>query len=96
MSELIKLLLILGGGLLVIVIGFIIQRKQIAKKKAELDMMSQDYNSENEEDINEAEKSAKLYINTYKNQFPKESIKNGLIQAGNNEDDIEIWINKYF
>ena len=94
MSELIKLFLILFGGFLVIVIGFIVQKKQIAKKRAELDMMSQNYSSTSEE-ISEAEQVAKNYIETYKNQFPKDSIKEGLIQTGNNEADIESWLNKY-
>lgn len=93
--NLIKLIVILVGGFTIIVVGFIFQRKQIAKKQKELDMMSSQYGS-NSVELSEEEKVAKNYIENYKTQFSRDSIKQALLQSGNSSENIEIWLNKYF
>lgn len=52
-------------------------------------------NSSNNE-ISQSEIKAKNYIEQYKSQFSKESIRNALINAGTPGPDVDIYINKYY
>jgi uncharacterized protein YacL len=76
-----------------------------AKKKREEEerMMMNSYSSgdnsnvsDDSVQISENEKIAKEYILQYKSTYPKESIKQALIQNGNLEDDVNKWLEKYF
>lgn len=96
MDELTKLFLILGGGLFVIIIGFIVQ-KLLMNKKNELEdnIYSSDYNSQNNI-ISQEEEIAKKYIQDYKLTYPRDSIKQGLLQINISEEKSEEYLNKYF
>lgn len=93
-SELMKLGGILLIGLLILVIGFIIQRKSLSKKKEDEEMMSKAYSSDSE--ISEEESRAKTYIEEYKTTYPIESLKQGLLQTGIDISKVEEYLNKYF
>ena len=49
-----------------------------------------------QESISTNEGQAKNYIEQYKSQFSRESIKTGLTNTGMSEDEIEKYLNKYF
>lgn len=96
-----KLLGILGGGLVIAIIGqIIIVKNKRAKQKEEEDMnLAYGSNSQNnlsKLELTESETIAKKYIEDYKSTYPKESIKTALINNGNLETDVDNWINKYF
>lgn len=93
--NLIKLIVILTSAFTILIVGFIVQRKHIAKKQKELDMMNSQYSS-NSEILSEEEKVAKNYIESYKSSFSRDSIKQALLQSGNSSENIETWLNKYF
>lgn len=94
--ELLKIIYIVVGGLIIGGGGQIILIKIKRKKKEEENMMYQNYSSNTQEELSEAEKIAKKYIEDYKSQYPKESIRVALINNGNLEQDVDKWINKYF
>lgn len=52
--------------------------------------------STSEPGISENELTAKKYIEDYKSQYPKESIKTALINSGISENEVENYLNKYF
>lgn len=93
--ELIKLIIIIVIGVLVLLVGFIIQ-----KKKHEKEFINNDENLSNIstsiKPLTLQEENAKKYIETYKSQYSKESISQALIKSGNDETEVNNWINKYF
>lgn len=98
----IKLIGILVGGVLVLVVGFIIQRHSIIKKQKELDMMNQAYNKgnnnsdESNQDLSESQKIMRDYILKYKSNYSREQIKSALIDAGNEENEVNEMLSNYF
>ena len=52
------------------------------------------YKNPNEE-ISDAEKNAKQYIESYKSQYSKDAIKTGLINTGISDVEAEIYLSKY-
>lgn len=99
-SELLKLITILGGGILVLVIGFIITQKIKKKHEEEIAMMNKNYPNTSQnlqsDSLSAEEESSKTYIEQYKSMYPRESIKSALINNGNSEENVENWLNKYF
>jgi len=96
-KELLKLFGILFGGILVSIIGFIIQKKSIAKKKAEQEKMNSHYSSSNSsmgEDY--SNETIKNYILQYKTTYSRDSIKTALVTSGNSSEDVEKYLNKFF
>ncbi|NQZ84228.1 MAG: hypothetical protein HRU03_00785 [Nanoarchaeales archaeon] len=97
MSELIKLLLIIGIGVVVLVVGFLQVKK---KKESQLDSM-QSYsgalskNASYSPNISTEEEKAKNYISQYKETYPRESLKVSLVNSGNSEGDVNSWLDKY-
>jgi len=59
-------------------------------------MMMQNYGNKSSQGITPQEQAAKTYIESYKNQYPRSSIKTALVNNGNSETDVENWLNKYF
>lgn len=58
---------------------------------------SQENNTQSEKNSSaELEEQAKKYIETYKSQYPKESIEQGLIQLGISNQEAKNLINKYW
>lgn len=100
--EMIKLISIIVIGLVIGIVGqVIILKRKKAKEKEEMEMMG-NYNSSpsptqtsSSENISEAEKTAKQYIEQYKNDYPRDSLKQALTGTGNSEADVEAWLNKY-
>lgn len=99
-TELLKLITILGGGILVLVIGFIITQKIKKKHKEEIAMMNENYQNTSQnlqsDSLSAEEESSKTYIEQYKSMYSRESIKSALINNGNSEENVENWLNKYF
>jgi len=95
--ELIKLLGILGGGILTFIIGFYIMKK---KKDNALDNMV-NYQKGSSQGANysphlsEREEKGKNYITQYKDTYPRDALKAALVKAGNYESDVDDWLNKY-
>lgn len=96
-QELLKLVGILGGGIVAFVIGFIVMKK----KKEQLSDNLMDYGKRDSEKHNYSptlsgkEEVGKNYIMQYKATYPREALKAALIKAGNPEMDVEEWLNKY-
>ena len=103
-SELIKLISIITVGIITIVVGGFYQRKLKLKKQKEIEMMNSAYSSGGstkessiiEEELSSEELNAKNYIEQYKNDYPRDSLKQGLIQMGVIGDNIETYLVKYF
>lgn len=98
MSDLVKLLIILGGGFLVIIVGTILQKKHQKKKKEEEEAMYSQmgsFSSQTSESLSDTEEVAKKYILDYKSSYPRESLKQGLLQMNLSEDIVEEYLNKY-
>jgi hypothetical protein len=49
-----------------------------------------------QESISQQEQNAKQYIETYKSQYPRDSIKIALMNTGLPESEVEEYLNKYF
>lgn len=98
--ELIKLLGIIGGGVIIGGIGQIIIIKNKKRKLKEEESMMSNYGSSSSSlssnEISPQEQVAKKYIEDYKTSYPKESIKTALINNGNSESDVNFWMDKYF
>ncbi|MCA9496991.1 MAG: hypothetical protein KC589_08645 [Nanoarchaeota archaeon] len=99
-DEMIKLGAILGGGLLIMLIGIAIQKRKKSKKLAEENtMMSGNSNSSSptpsSSGLSPEEEKAKTYIEQYKKDYPRESLRSGLIGNGNSESDVDSWLDKY-
>ena len=97
-NELIKLLAILGVAAVVLIGGFLIQRKRLAKKKQEEEFYNQqgDLSPKHAtEVISPEERSAKDYIEQYKGKYSRESIKQGLVSAGNSPENAQKYVDKY-
>ncbi len=81
-------------ALLVIIvpIGFLNQRKRVKMKKEmdyhEVLKSSQTGEYSNDKIIN--------YIEKYKAQYPRDSIKSALINAGNSSEEVEKYLNKFY
>jgi hypothetical protein len=97
MSELVKLMLILGSGILILIVGFITVRK---KKQSQFDNIST-YSSSGSKaasfspNLSTEEEKAMNYINQYKDSYPRESLKVSLVNSGNPENDVNSWLDKY-
>ncbi len=97
--ELMKLVYIIGGGLLIGVPVQILIIKSRKKKKDALNSISSNWSPEpssgsmGEDFSNE---SIKSYILQYKSTYPRESIKSALISSGNSEAEVERYLNKFF
>ena len=103
LTELQKLMIILGIAIVILVVGFLIQRKMLKKKK-EMDLLggmggdssssmsaqggTQPSNPQDTEIIN--------YIQQYKSQYSKDSIKQALVGSGKDASRVEELLNKYF
>lgn len=88
MSEILKLILILLGGGVIIGVGLYVQ----LKNKRE----SQPNSNYSQSGQNPNEDKAKQYIEAYKSQYPKESIKTGLKNLGISEFEADEYLEKYF
>jgi hypothetical protein len=88
--------IVLIVSLVVVTAGGMWNMQRMKKKKAEEEaMMMQNYNNSNNENLSPEEQNAKNYIEQYKNTYPRDSIKQGLINAGNDPQKVEEWLNKY-
>lgn len=98
--ELIKLLTIIGGGIIVGGVGQVIIIKNKKRKLKEREEMMSNYGSYSSSfssnEISPQEQVARKYIEDYKSSYSKESIKAALINSGNSEEDVNLWIEKYF
>ncbi|MFW6225622.1 MAG: hypothetical protein ACOC16_00790 [Nanoarchaeota archaeon] len=96
-SDLIKLIVILVGGLLIGGIGqyLIIKNKKQKSKKGSLEYSNNNYSSQNQKDISQENETAKNYITNYKYQYSRESIKQGLMNSGISEVNAEQYLKKY-
>ncbi|MCA9459688.1 MAG: hypothetical protein KC550_04025 [Nanoarchaeota archaeon] len=98
-KEMIKLAIIVGSGLFLMLIGNIIQRRNKAKKAAEEKAMMSGESTNNSSpatsSLSPQEEKAKTYIETYKSDYPRESLRSGLINNGNSETDVDTWLDKY-
>ena len=96
--DLIKLVLILGVGAIVLIVGFTVQRR----KRENYHDEKLNYHSNKTHTpsfspkISKEEEIAKNYIENYKNSYPKESLKTSLLKAGNSENRVDEWLNKYY
>ena len=88
MLEWVKLVLILGGGILIMGIGLTIQIKK--KRKVEKDPSNYASSLPTSE-----EEKAERYVKTYMASFPRSSIKAGLVNMNISEDRAEIYLNRY-
>ncbi len=83
--------------LIIVPLGLWNQRRM---KKKQLELENFNYNNSQQNTINTEisiqEQNAKKYIEQYKNQYSKESLKSVLINNGSNELDVNNWIAKYF
>ena len=82
----IKLIVILSGGLIVLVGGAIFQHRVLLKK---------DNNTEVNDELDENSQIAK-YIKQYKDSYSRDSIKKVLIENGGSEEEIERYLSKFF
>jgi len=92
--DLIKLIAISGGGLIIGIVGQVI----IIKKKKEKQNLLNGYSDESpsqSEDISQNEQTAKDYINQYKSQYSKDSIKSGLLGMGISDSEAKDYLDKY-
>ena len=100
--ELIKLISILGGALVILVGGFIVQRSYLKKKKLAAEKAySGDNNSSSSSspdslDTDYSNETIKNYILQYKGTYSKDSLKSALVNAGNSESEVERYLNKFF
>lgn len=96
--------LIYGGaglvGLIVLIIIFSIVIKIMKKKSSHVQSGNSINNSATAQSfgtgISRNEQLAKNYIEQYKNSYPKEAIKQGLINANIPENEIDTYLIKYF
>jgi len=102
--ELIKLISILGGALVILIGGFIVQRSYLKKKKLAEEKAYSGYNNSSSSvpttsssvDGDYSNETIKNYISEYKSTYPRDSIKSALINAGNSESEVEKYLNKFF
>lgn len=92
MSELLKLILIIVLGIVTIAGGLTFQLKN---KKKDNVLINSNPSSSQASNLSENEKMAKQYIESYKSTYPKESIKQGLINQGMKEQEVNSYITKY-
>jgi hypothetical protein len=93
-EELFKLLGILGGGLVIIIGGYLFQSWK-KKKKAEKELAFSSGEELQEETFQE-NPQIKNYILQYKNSYSKEQIREGLVQGHFDQNSIDEHINRYF
>lgn len=86
MSDLVLLIFILVGGALVIGGGFYYQKNILNKKNI----------SQNQSSLSLNEEKAKEYIEMYKSQYPRDSVKSGLLNMEISDLEAEGYLNKYF
>lgn len=95
-SEIIKLIVLIVGGIVIAVGGQILINKHRAAKKAKGDLdFELSYNQSQGSDSSENEAKAQTYISQYKVQYPRESIKQGLLNMGIEDSEAEIYLSKY-
>ena len=90
-SEWIKLLSILGIGMVTIVVGFRKQQKHIKEKNR-----LEGHYSDTKSTLMPKEEKAKNFIEAYKSKFSKEAIAKSLKAINIEDDKIEEYINKYY
>lgn len=91
-ADMIKLGMIIGGGLVLLVILLIIVRKG---KKSRQENLEAHYEAVYEGgDVKE--KGIADYIMKYRESFSREEIKKSLIDAGNSPESCEEYLNKYY
>lgn len=95
--DMIKLIAILVGGLLVGIIGqIIIIKKRKANNPIDYSQYQRPSNDASQADIlSEQELMAKNYIEQYKTSYPRDSIKQGLLQTGLSDSQAESYLGKY-
>ena len=100
--ELIKLISILGGALVILVGGFIVQRSYLKKKKLAEEKAYSGYNNSSSSqassslDTDYSNDTIKNYISQYRGTYSKDAIKAALVNAGNSEIEVERYLNKFF
>jgi len=97
-TELLKLIVIILFGVVLSIFGMIYTKNRKRKKKQEnSEMFNQSSEStSSSSEIAPEEDQIKAYIEQYKSQYSRDSIKSSLISAGNQEDKVEESLNKYF
>ncbi|MCH8519564.1 MAG: hypothetical protein LAT82_02310 [Nanoarchaeota archaeon] len=105
--ELNLIQIILIGALIIILPLGLWNQQRMKKKKLEEELYG-GINSTTKEGINNTSnfdessispqilEQAKIYIQTYKSQYPKESVEQGLIQLGITNEQAKELINKYW
>ena len=93
-SEVIKLIVMVVGGIILATIVQILSNKHRAAKKARGNLdFELSYNQGS--DSSENETKAQTYISQYKVQYPRESIKQGLLNMGIEDTEAETYLSKY-
>lgn len=85
--------------LLIVPLGFWNMKRMQKKKQEEEDLMYSQASQNSipsTQSISPQEQTAKEYIESYKSQYPRESIKTALINSGNSSEDVDAWLTKYF
>jgi len=93
--ELTLVQMILIGVLVLIVPLGIWNQQRVKKRKKDLENFNYDNSDSNTSDFVE-NSIIKNYILQYKGQYGRDAIKQSLISAGNNEDEVEKHLDKYF
>ena len=89
--EWIKLIGILGVGLIVTIVGFRSQQKHLKEKNR-----IQGHYSDTKSNLTPKEEKAKTFIETYKSKFSEDAIKKSLKSIGLDDYEIENYIKKYY
>lgn len=100
-SEMTKLFVILGSGLVIGAIGQVIIIKKKKQKKKEQEAIMNNYPDSGTQDdatgtLTKEEETAKNYISQYKTQYPKDAVKQGLLQYGISDNNADKYLEKYF
>ena len=96
--EMIKLIAILAGGAIFGVGGQVIILKRKKKKELEYQQMTGQTSTDvpSEASLSQEEETARNYISQYKSQYPRESVKQGLLNYGISDENSEKYLSKYF
>lgn len=87
--EIIKLVVILGGGIGILAVGGFLQHKKHKKIAKEDPSASSDTGSHNDNP------QIKNYILSYKTQYERDEIREGLIGAGFSESEVDDHLSRY-
>ncbi len=87
-------LFLIGALLFVTIFGFF-NMLRVKKRKKEMENFDySDYNDDKNTDY--SNDGIRDYIVEYKGQYDRESIKTALVNAGNNTDEVEKYLVKFF